>query len=165
MIRCGGQRFRDPQLRRLCEFSVKGWSWKGNDSASCSFNFFASDDVVRPPVRALDQDAGEEARDQVARRRLIENRDVVDGRKRGENFGAIVLRHERASGTFVATNAAIAVDCDHEQVAQRARFRQTPDVARMQEIEAAVRENYAAPIAFFARHEQNQFVLRNNFPH
>src|ERR1700686_4836387 len=35
----------------------------------------------------------------------------------------------------------------------------------MQEVEAAVREYYAAPITLFARDEQNEFVLRDNFSH
>jgi hypothetical protein len=35
----------------------------------------------------------------------------------------------------------------------------------MQEVEAAVRKNHLTPIALFARDEQNEFVLRNDFSH
>ncbi len=84
------------------------------------------------PVRAFDENAWEHARDQLARRWLIKNRHIIHRGKRGQNLGAILLRHQRTFGALVAANAAIAIDRDDQQIPEGARFRQTTHVARMQ---------------------------------
>lgn len=136
-----------------------------NDSPTCAFNLLASNHLIGQPIGTFDKYAGEHARDQFTRCRLIENRDVINGREGGQNFGTVLLRHQRTFGALVAANAPIAVDRDNQQITQGARFRQTSHVPRMQQIEAAIGENYLTPIALFTRGEQNEFVLRNDFSH
>ncbi len=138
-------------LHEICG-GISRREWNGNHAAAGGFDFFASGDLLERPVRALHQNIRKHARNQFARSRLIKNRHVIDGSKRGQNFGAILLRHERTFGALVAANAAIAIDGHDQQIAQRARLRQAPHMARMQQIETSVGEhNYDGRRAFRAR--------------
>ena len=78
----------------------------------------------------------------MSRRRLVvEDRDGVDAGERREDLGALGLRRDGPGRALVRAHGSIGVDADDERVA-RARARlQVANVAGMQQIEDAVRED------------------------
>jgi hypothetical protein len=59
-------------------------------------------------------------------------------------------------------HAGIAIQADDQHVAQFARLLQATNVARVQQIEAAVGENHAAGVAFLAAKPQNCLIQSEN---
>jgi hypothetical protein len=94
------------------------------------------------PVGAFDQNVGEQGSDQLARSVFVEKRDGIHGRQRRCEFGALVLGDERPRGTFQALHARVGIQCQDQNVAQRSRGFQQPDVPGMQHVVAAVGEDH-----------------------
>ena len=119
-----------PALRIFSTRLVVEYPWRQrnrNHAAARGLDFFAPGDLVQRPVRAFDENVRKHAGDQFARSGLIENGHVIHRRKRGQHFGAILLRHQRTFGALVSANAAIAIDGDDQHIAEaralRARHR------------------------------------------
>ena len=126
---------RAAALRIFCTKTRRGISrreWNRNHASAGGFDFRAPDYFVERPIRTFDENIWKYASDQIARRGLIKNRHVVHRGKSGQYLGAILLRHQRTFRPLVPADAAITIDGDDQYVAEGARLRQTPDVARMQ---------------------------------
>ena len=126
-----------------------------HDLAAGGFHFLAAGDEVRP-IRALDQNVGQDCGDQLARRVFIEKRDGVDGAKRQGHAGALRFGDQRPGGAFEARDARIGVQRQDQDVAERTGAFQQADVAGMQKIVTAIGENhgFAGVAPFGARLHQ-----------
>jgi len=156
----GGSTFAD-----LSKNFRSGMAWNnrdGNDATAGGFYFFTTDDLVPGPVTALDQHVGEQARDDFTRCRRIENQNSVHAFERGENFGSLAFGKDRTPGAFELADAGVAVEAHDERIAESAGLLEAPDVARMQQIEAAVGEDDAAAVAFLTAKPQNRFLDSQN---
>ena len=91
-------------------------------------------------VAALDQDRRLDALDQFFRRILVEDNHKIDRLKRRQHFGTRLHRLNRAPGAFKPCHRGVAIQTQHKAVASPARAGQQPDVAGMQQIEAAIGE-------------------------
>jgi hypothetical protein len=126
------------------------------DATAGGFDFFAADDLVIGPVATLHEDVGKKSGDDSARSGFVEDEDGVDAFEAGENFGALVLRNDRAARSFEGANAVVAVDADDEEIAQGAGGFEAADVSGMKKIEAAVGEDNFAAVAFLGSKPQNR---------
>ena len=79
------------------------------------------------------------------RRRLVEEHDVVDGDERARDRRAVKLRVDGARLALEAAHGSVGVEPKHEAVAEGARLLQVAHMPRMQDVEAAVREDDALP--------------------
>ena len=95
--------------------------WLADDDAAAGLDGVAADDLIRGPVGALDQDVGLDARDDVGRRVLVEDRHGVDAVEREEDFRALALRVDRPRRALVAADRRVGVQPDDQQIAVRAR--------------------------------------------
>ena len=88
------------------------------------------------PATKCDQSApltstsGRTQRNQLARRVLVEQRDRIDGFQRQGQFRAFPFRDQRPGRPLGAPRTGIGVQCENENVAERAGLLQEPDVAR-----------------------------------
>src|SRR5436190_11563348 len=114
-----------------------------DDAAPARLDGIPPDDLIRGPVRALDQNVGLHAADDVTGRVLVEDRDGVDALERGQQLGPLVLGVDRAGGTLVAADRRVGIETDDQEIAVRARRRQVTEVAGMQDVEDAVGEDDA----------------------
>ena len=144
---------------------VAGLDRDGDDAAAGGFDFFAADDFVRAPVATFNENAREKASDEVAGRGGVEDGDVVHGGEGGEDFSALVLGHDGATGAFEGADACVAIDGDDEKVAERAGLLETTDVAGMEKVKTAVGEDDATGVAFGVGNGENQVVLREDLTH
>jgi hypothetical protein len=126
------------------------------DATAGGFDFFAANDLIAGPVATLDEDIGKKSGDDGARSGFVEDEDSVDAFEAGEDFGALVLRNDRAARSFEGANAAIAVDADDEVIAEGAGGFETADVSGVQKIEAAIGEDNFAAVAFLRSKPQNR---------
>src|SRR5260370_16449237 len=127
---------------------VAGHDGHRHDAAARGFHFFAANNLVPGPVAAFDENVRKQSGDDALRRQIVEYDHAVDALQRGENFRALALRNHPAPLTFELLYPAIALQADYERVSEAARVLQAADVARMQQIKAAVGEDDAAAIAF-----------------
>src|SRR3712207_6360951 len=98
-------------------------------------------------VAALDEDVRPKRPDELDRRVLVERDDVVDGRECRQNVGPILERVDRTAGSLEACDALVGVEADDQHVPERLRARQVRDVAAVEDVEAAVREDDGASLA------------------
>src|SRR6266852_4939675 len=120
---------------------------KGNDTAAGGLHFFAADDLVSGPVAAFDEHVGKQSGDDALRREVVENHHGVNAFKGGEDFGAFAFWNHRAALAFELADAGVAIEADEQGVAEAAGLLEAADVARMEEIEAAVSEDELAAVA------------------
>ena len=92
----------------------------------------------------------------------MKNNDGVYTFEGGENFRAFKFRQYRTARAFQLADAGVAVDADDERVAKRTRLFQALNMAGMQKVEAPVREDDAAAVAFLAAEPQNRFLDGQN---
>jgi hypothetical protein len=156
----GGSAFADLSKNR--RGGVTGDYRDGNDAAAGGFHFFAADDLIAGPVAAFHQHVREQTGDDFARRGFVKNHYRVDAFERRENFGTLAFRQDGASGTLQLANAGVAVEADDERVAESASLLEAADMPGMQQIEAAIREDDSAAVAFLAAKPQNRFFEGKN---
>ena len=87
----------------------------------------------------------------VMRRVLLEQHHEIDRGERAQHGGARLLVLDRPRRPLEAHHRGVAVEPDHQPVALRARLRQQRDMAGMQQVEAAIGEADAQPVAPPAR--------------
>jgi len=110
-----------------------------------------ADDVVAPnnifggPVSPLGEHVRFERADQRQRRRLAKDDDPVYAAEGGDDFCALQGRDDGPPRTLQTPHTRIAVHCDDQAVSAITRLLETPDVADVKQIEAAVRENNNLP--------------------
>ncbi|HEY1468816.1 MAG TPA: hypothetical protein VGF61_07215 [Candidatus Acidoferrum sp.] len=126
------------------------------DATAGGFDFFAANDLIAGPVATLDENIGEKSRDDGARSGFVEDEDGIDAFETGEDFGALVLRNNRAAGSFEGANAVIAIDADDEEIAEGAGGFEAANVSGMEKIEAAIGEDNFAAVAFLGSKPQNR---------
>src|SRR5919201_2321608 len=71
--------------------------------------------------------------------------DRIDGFERGNDLSAFCSRHARASFSFQVANRGVVVDGNHYTPTQRLGPAQITDMADMQHVETAVRQDDALP--------------------
>jgi len=129
-----------------------------DDASAGCFHFLAAHDLVAGPIAAFHQDIRQQARDQFARSWSIEDHDGIHGFQGGENFSALALRQDGAALAFQLTHTRVAVQPNDQHISQGSRQFQAADMARMEQVKAAVGENDAAAVAFLAAKPQNRFL-------
>src|SRR5690349_8225276 len=111
-------------------------------AAAPSAHLRGADDRLGLPVPALRQHVGPAGSYQLERRVLVEPGHDLDGLESRDDGGAI---REPIDGTVIAFSETlrrgVAVDCDQQRCAQRARFREIGGVSAMKDVEYAVRED------------------------
>jgi hypothetical protein len=123
---------------------------------SCSSTRLCQVDALDPPPAAdlvgaamISAQSALKARqgevpDQRQRRVVVEDGDDVDGAQRGDDLGAVFLRHQRAILSLAEpAHRGVAVDAHHQQVAEGARRAEVAHVPRVDQVETAVRERDA----------------------
>jgi hypothetical protein len=90
-----------------------------SDPAACSLHLLATDNLIRSPIAAFDKYVGEEPRDDLARRKVVENNDSIHALEGSENLGALVCEYDRAVFTFKLTHALIAINTNNEHISER----------------------------------------------
>ena len=126
-------------MSALVEIAV--FDLRPHDAAAARFDDVAADDLIGGPVGALDEDVGLQLADDRLRRVLVEDHGGIDGRERGNHFGALVFRIDRPRRPLVRTNRSIGIDADDQRIAEGAGSVQIADVTRMEQIEDAVGED------------------------
>ena len=94
---------------------------------------------------------------------LGKNYDCIDRCQSGEDFGALVLGHDRTRFTFECSHRGVGVYCNHELSAQFFRSLQIPDMTDMQKIKAAVSKRDSFACALPCGGASAQFFTRKNF--
>ena len=125
---------------------------------SCGFHLFTTHDFVGGPVIPFYQYVWQELPDDLVWRLFFKNHDGVDALKRRKNFRALLLANHWAAGTFQLLRTLVAVEPDDQNVSLRSCEFELPQMAGMQEVETAVGEHHAAPIAFLVAKPQNRFL-------
>ena len=97
----------------------------------------AADDVVSPPVSALDENIRLKGADDRVRRFLLENHNTIDARQRQQDFSAFALGVDRPVGALDAAHRRVGVQADHQAVAKPPGRLQGGHVPGMQQVEAA----------------------------
>ncbi len=117
-----------------------GSSGKQHDLAAGGFHFFAPGDEMRP-IRALDQNVGQDIGDELARRVFVEEGDGVDGVERASHARPFLFGDQRPRGTFETGHAGVGVERENQDVAERPRPFQQADVAGMKKVVTTVGED------------------------
>ena len=118
-----------------------------SNESTGSLYFFAAGNEVRP-IRAFYQDVGKHLRNQLARGVFVEEGDGIDRLESQRHLGSLGLGEQRTVGSLRPPHTRIGVQRQDEDVAEGARLLQQPDVAGMQQVIAAVGENYGFPFLF-----------------
>jgi alpha-beta hydrolase superfamily lysophospholipase len=134
----------------------------GDDATARGFHFFAAHDLIARPIAALYENVREQSRDDLTRREIIENHHGIHGLQRRKDFRALALCDYRTALTFQLPHTSVTIQADDERVAQLAGKLQAANVTRVQQIEATIRENDAAAVAFLAAKPQNRFLKRED---
>ena len=119
-----------------------------DDIAAARTDLPCADDGVRRIIAALHDDVGAEQLNQLERRILLEERDGIYRLQRGEDVGPFTLGADGPIGALQAFHGRVTIHPDDQDVPARARADQHVDVARMQQIEYAIREHDAAGLSF-----------------
>lgn len=132
--------------------------------AAGGFNFFPTHDFLGSPVATFDEDVRQQARDNRSGSGVVEDCHVVHGLERGEDFGSLVLREDRAPGAFELADAPVAVQRHQENIAQLSGFGQIARVPGVKQIETSVCENDALALPFELADGFISSLERQNFP-
>jgi hypothetical protein len=141
---------------------IAGHDGDGNDAPASGFHFFAAHDLVTGPIATLYENVGEQARYDFARRQVIEDHDGVHALKSREDFRTFAFRDDGTAFALQLPHTGVTVEADDECVSQLARQLQAANVAGMQQVKTAVREDDAAAVAFLAAKLQNRFLQRED---
>jgi len=104
------------------------------------FDDFASGDPVGP-VRALDQDVGQQVCQDGVGCILVKYGYRVDGRQGADKLSPLGLGQNRPLGSFQATDAGITVKGHDQPVSERPSALQESDMAGVQQIVAPIRKH------------------------
>jgi hypothetical protein len=99
------------------------------------------------PVGAFDQDIRQHGCDEFARRFFVEESDRIHGFEGGGKLGPFALSNERPGRTLQPLDAGVGVQSQDQNVAQRPGAFEQANVARMQDIVAAVGKNHLPALA------------------
>src|SRR5216683_1066008 len=116
-------------------------------------------DRFRRIVGAFDVDIGAQRLQQGFHVRLVKDGDVVHGAEGSHQFRARILRQNRPARTFEGPFTGIGIDRNDEDISFPASALEIAHMARVKQVEAAVREH--DPLAFAAARFQN---FRQRFP-
>ena len=120
---------------------IAGFERQRHHFSAGGFHFFASGDEVRP-IRAFDQDVGQDFGDQLARRVFVEESDRVHGFERQRHLQRVPPPESAGAWALSARDARVGVQRQNQHVAQRSRLFQKPDMAGMQNVVTAVGEDH-----------------------
>jgi hypothetical protein len=140
----------------------------GDDTTAGGFHFLTAHDLIARPIATFYEDVGEQARDEFARRQVIENHDSVHTFERSKNFGTLAFGDDGAAHALQLPHTGITVQPDDESVSQFARQLQAADVTGMEQVKATVGENDALSahtdrgVAFLAAKPQNRLLKRED---
>ena len=120
----------------------------------------------RPPccaiIRPLDEDVRADGIDQGQRRRVIEEREVINGLKAGQDQSSCILRMNRATMALQRLNGGIRVKSDHKQIGLGPGLLQILNMAGVEDVEAAVgKSNALAEAAAALQLMAEGFALEN----
>jgi len=118
---------------------------------AASLHDIRAHDVFHPPVSALDQDIRSHARDKVVGRVFLEDADIVDAFKSGQDRGARGLIIDRPVRAFETRDRCVGVEPQDQTVAQGAGLAEVGHMAGMQDVEAAVGEDDSQAAPFHER--------------
>ena len=102
-------------------------------------NGVALRNVIGGVVATFGLDVGANLANDRADIELGKDHDGVDVFERGDDFGAFVLRHDRASGAFESAYGIIGVHGDDELTSEGLGPAQVADMTDMEQVEVAVR--------------------------
>ena len=139
-----------------------GQHGNSNNASARGLDFFTANNLVYWPISTFNQYVGKQSSDDLLRRGLVENNHPVYAFKRGQNFSPFRLPDHRPADTFELSDSGVAVQADDQRIAKFTRLLQGPNMAWMQDVEAAVGEHHAASVAFLAAKPQNRFVQSEN---
>jgi hypothetical protein len=112
------------------------------DASSAFTNELRTDDVGLLPIAAFDKHVGLDRVDELERRILVEQRNVIDHLERRQHFCSLHLTEDRATRSFAEPlDRPIAVQADDETIAEAPRLAQRADVSGVKQIEASVGEH------------------------
>src|SRR5262245_47448611 len=118
-----------------------------NDLATIRLDELAPHDLLDTIVGTLDQHLRPYPPDQFQGRVLLEDDDYIDRFEPRQHLGARLLRLHRPAFALEARDRGVTVEADNQPVTGAARLCEQPDMAGMQEIEAAVGEADAQALA------------------
>ena len=133
--------------------------------ATGGFDLFASGNEVRP-IRALYQDVRQERGDELARRVFLEECHGVDGFQMESKRGACLFAKEWPGRALKPLHARIGIECENKYISERTRTFEQADMARMQDVIAAVREYNLFGVSFpeMARGNQLAAAIESRHP-
>lgn len=99
-----------------------------------------------PVVAAFDVDVRPHGRKESMGADLGEDDNGVDASERGEDGGALFLRHQRATRPFELADRTIAVQADNEEVAELLGALEIGDMAEVKQIKATVGDDDALAV-------------------
>ena len=102
---------------------------------------FLIDEGIRSVVSALRVDMGADFLDHTGRPFLAENDYMIDKAEGTEDLGTIGFTIHGAVGPLQFSHRFVAVDRDHQSVAQGRRFPKIPDMTDMEHIESSIGQN------------------------
>src|SRR4051794_34663044 len=94
------------------------------------------------------------------RREVVELDDVVDGGERRQQLHALGRRQKGSAGPLETAHRFVAVDPDDENVAERTRPLEAPQMTDVHQIEAAVRPYHGLALRPPARAKLEQLLER-----
>lgn len=112
------------------------------------------------PVGSFYQHIRQHVGDQLARCLFVEERHRVHGFKRARQFGPIILRNHRSSRTFQPLDAGVGIQRENQNVPERPRPFEQPNVPGMQNVITAVGEHYDLAVALPFGAKVNEFLAR-----
>jgi hypothetical protein len=114
-------------------------------------------------ISAFDPDIRFRPDEEIQRRTLSKNANRIDTLKSGDDCGAVVFVVYGAAGPFEVPDRSVAIDADEEDVALLAGVLKVSDMAKMQDIEAAVGHDELAPLRADFGAPGRQIFPRQNF--
>jgi len=118
-----------------------------HDLAAARANYLATDDCVRSVIATLDDHVRLKRLDQLERRVLVEQGDGIDGLEGRHDIDAFRLAPDRTIRTLKASNRRVTVHANDQGVAALPGAGEDVYVARVQQVEHAVREDDAPVLA------------------
>ena len=116
-----------------------------NNLAAMLFHDLSAADVVSP-VCAFNEDVGDDLGDEFGRFRFVEDDDIVDGLKGGEDASPVTLRHQRAKLSLVSPHGGVGVEPDDQSIALLTREGEVIHMSGVENVEAAVGEDKFLPL-------------------